>query len=37
MGPEPHFTAIRLFNNPEGWIANFTGDDIADKYPRLEN
>ncbi|MEI7065152.1 acireductone dioxygenase [Dickeya chrysanthemi] len=35
MGSEPHFTAIRLFNNPDGWIAHFTGDTIADAYPKL--
>ena len=35
MGSEPHFTAIRIFDNPEGWIAQFTGDDIAQGYPRL--
>lgn len=37
MGPNPMFTAIRLFNNPEGWVASFTGDDIASRFPRLEN
>jgi 1,2-dihydroxy-3-keto-5-methylthiopentene dioxygenase len=37
MGPNPSFTAIRLFNNPEGWVASFTGDDIAAKFPRLED
>ena len=37
MGPNPSFTAIRLFNNPEGWVANFTGDDIAERFPLLEN
>ena len=37
MGPNPAFTAIRLFNNPEGWVAQFTGDDIASRFPRLEN
>jgi len=37
MGPNPVFTAIRLFNNPEGWVANFTGDDIAKNFPLLEN
>jgi 1,2-dihydroxy-3-keto-5-methylthiopentene dioxygenase len=36
MGPEPSFTAIRLFNNPDGWVANFTGDDIARRFPLLE-
>ncbi|WP_380182119.1 acireductone dioxygenase [Kalamiella sp. sgz302252] len=35
MGSSPHFTAIRIFDNQEGWIANFTGDNIADAYPRL--
>lgn len=37
MGPNPDFTAIRLFTNPEGWVANFTGSDIADRFSRLEN
>ncbi|KYZ88006.1 1,2-dihydroxy-3-keto-5-methylthiopentene dioxygenase [Alloalcanivorax xenomutans] len=37
MGPNPHFVAIRLFNNPEGWVANFTGSDIAGRFSRLEN
>jgi len=36
MGPDPHFTAIRLFTNPEGWVARFTGDPIADAFPRFE-
>ncbi|ADO49435.1 1,2-dihydroxy-3-keto-5-methylthiopentene dioxygenase [[Enterobacter] lignolyticus] len=35
MGSEPNFTAIRVFDNPEGWIAQFTGSSIADGYPRL--
>ena len=29
MGPNPSFTCIRLFTNPEGWVADFTGCDIA--------
>ena len=37
MGEEPHFAAIRLFNNPEGWVAQFTGEDIAGRFPRLED
>ena len=37
MGEHPHFVAIRLFNNPEGWVANFTGEDIANRFPRLED
>ena len=36
MGPEPEFTAIRLFNNPEGWVAQFTGSDIASRFDRLQ-
>ncbi|MFP8968270.1 1,2-dihydroxy-3-keto-5-methylthiopentene dioxygenase [Pokkaliibacter sp. CJK22405] len=35
MGSEPTFTAIRLFNNTEGWVAHFTGSDIASQYPLL--
>ena len=37
MGPNPTFTAIRLFNDPDGWVGNFTGDDIASRFPLLEN
>ncbi|HEX7381835.1 MAG TPA: cupin [Nevskiaceae bacterium] len=36
MGPQPHFRAIRLFEAPEGWVAHFTGSDIAERYPRYE-
>lgn len=36
MGPEPFFIAIRLFINPAGWVANFTGSDIAQRFPRYE-
>jgi 1,2-dihydroxy-3-keto-5-methylthiopentene dioxygenase len=35
MGPEPSFVAIRFFNNPEGWVARFTGSDIATRFPRF--
>ena len=34
MGSEPNFTAIRIFDNPEGWSAQFAGDTIADGNPR---
>ncbi len=37
MGPNPHFKCIRFFTSPDGWIANFTGSDIAQQFPRLEN
>ena len=36
MGAAPQFTAIRLFVNPDGWVAAFTGDDISDRFPRHE-
>jgi 1,2-dihydroxy-3-keto-5-methylthiopentene dioxygenase len=36
MGSAPRFTAIRFFDNPEGWVAAFTGDPIADHYPLLD-
>lgn len=35
LGPQPDLVAIRFFNNPDGWIANYTGDDIASRYSRL--
>ena len=36
LGPEPQLKAIRLFTTPEGWVATFTGDKIADTFPKLE-
>jgi 1,2-dihydroxy-3-keto-5-methylthiopentene dioxygenase len=36
MGPEPSFCALRFFNNPDGWVAAFTGDPIASVYPLLD-
>lgn len=36
MGPDPYFTAIRLFTDPEGWVGRFTGDPIADVVPRFD-
>lgn len=35
MSESPYFVAIRLFTNTEGWVASFTGEDIADKFPRM--
>ena len=37
MGPNPNFIVIRFFNNTEGWVANFTGNDIANQFSRLAN
>ncbi len=36
MGANPNFTAIRIFTNPEGWVAELTGDDIAGRFPTYE-
>ncbi|MBU6198907.1 MAG: acireductone dioxygenase [Xanthomonadaceae bacterium] len=36
MSEAPYFVAIRLFTNPAGWVANFTGSDIAGRFPRLQ-
>ena len=35
MGSQPEFTAIRLFNNQTGWVAQFTSDPIASHFPLL--
>jgi len=37
MGPNPDFIAIRFFNNPEGWVAKYTGSPIAEQFSRLAN
>jgi 1,2-dihydroxy-3-keto-5-methylthiopentene dioxygenase len=36
MGPNPEFTAIRWFNNESGWVPQFTGDQIAARFPTYE-
>jgi 1,2-dihydroxy-3-keto-5-methylthiopentene dioxygenase len=33
MGTRPRFTAIRIFTTVEGWVAGFTGDAIASRFP----
>ena len=36
MGATPNFKCIRLFTTEDGWVADFTGDDIATRFPSLE-
>jgi 1,2-dihydroxy-3-keto-5-methylthiopentene dioxygenase len=36
MGAAPHFTVIRLFTRPDGWVAKFTGDAIASRFPEFD-
>lgn len=33
MGETPSFTAIRFFTRPDGWVAQYTGDVIAGRFP----
>lgn len=35
MGEAPSFTAIRLFTSKDGWVAKFTGSEIAGRFPRM--
>lgn len=35
LGANPTLAAIRFFNNPEGWVAQFTGSPIADRFPLM--
>ncbi len=36
LGASPCFTAIRFFTNTEGWVARYTGQPIADHFPKFE-
>lgn len=36
MGEKPDFKCIRLFTTADGWVAEYTGDKIADNFPRFE-
>lgn len=36
MGAAPQLKCIRLFTTPEGWVAEYTGSDIAERFPKLE-
>jgi len=36
MGENPHFKTIRLFTTADGWIAKFTGSEIARSFPSLD-
>ncbi|MGB1580751.1 MAG: 1,2-dihydroxy-3-keto-5-methylthiopentene dioxygenase [Nevskiales bacterium] len=36
MGAKPYFKAIRLFTTAEGWVAKYTGDDIARRFPNMD-
>lgn len=36
MSQSPSFVAIRLFTNPEGWVARFTGDTISSRFAPMQ-
>ena len=36
MGENPGFTCIRLFTTPDGWVADFTGSEIAKTFPTFD-
>jgi 1,2-dihydroxy-3-keto-5-methylthiopentene dioxygenase len=36
MGKEPNFQCIRFFTMPDGWIGDFTGSDIATRFPNYD-
>lgn len=33
MGENPSFKCIRFFTTEDGWVGNFTGSDIATRFP----
>ncbi|HEY4252006.1 MAG TPA: acireductone dioxygenase [Roseomonas sp.] len=32
-GPEPRFTALRIFTDTSGWVPHYTGTDLAKRFP----
>lgn len=36
MGTNPSFAAIRFFQIEDGWVGNFTGDEIAARFPTYD-
>jgi 1,2-dihydroxy-3-keto-5-methylthiopentene dioxygenase len=36
MGENPCFKVIRLFTTPDGWVADFTGNEIAKSFPTFD-
>lgn len=32
-GEKPYFTALRVFTDTSGWVAHFTGSDMAQRFP----
>jgi len=36
MGEHPDFKCIRLFTTEDGWVAEFTGNPLAERFPTLD-
>lgn len=36
MGQNPNFKCIRLFTTEDGWLGDFTGSDIASRFPDMD-
>jgi len=34
-GDRPFFTALRVFTHTDGWVAQFTGDAISERFPAV--
>jgi 1,2-dihydroxy-3-keto-5-methylthiopentene dioxygenase len=32
-GPEPRFTALRIFTDTSGWVPHYTGDLVSERFP----
>lgn len=37
MGTKPNFKCIRLFTTADGWVGDFTGSDIATRFPDMDS
>ncbi len=37
MGENPAFKCIRLFTTEDGWVADFTGNPIAERFPTFDD
>lgn len=37
MGSRPSFKCIRFFTTDDGWVGNFTGSDIASRFPDFDD
>ncbi|MBB5916932.1 1,2-dihydroxy-3-keto-5-methylthiopentene dioxygenase [Nocardia transvalensis] len=36
MGARPDFVAVRFFEEADGWVGDFTGDEIGSRFPALD-